>query len=163
MSSLFQLPIDKLLVLTAICRGKSASITISDALNSLSPDDIDRMVKEAEELAAEDAAQRRHVEKLNELSTFIWQLRSHITDTQGLGGRLSNDDKQMLQQELKQASDWVEQFGPTATTEEIEERLAEVQAVVNPITTALYGGAGFQEAPSYSDDQSWDSYRHVEL
>ena len=47
--------------------GKSESITITNEKGRLSQEDIERMVKEAEEFAAEDEAQRT----LNTLQNFV--------------------------------------------------------------------------------------------
>ncbi|KAH7903231.1 heat shock protein 70 family, partial [Hygrophoropsis aurantiaca] len=48
--------------------GKSESITITNEKGRLSQDDIDRMVREAEESALEDEASRKHIEAPNGLS-----------------------------------------------------------------------------------------------
>lgn len=119
------------------------------------------MIKEAEEFATQDAELRKRIEKLNELSTFVWHLKSQVVDPQGLGGKLSDSDKKALQQELAQFNHWLEESSKAATMSEIEERFAELQAVVNPITSALYQGSGFQD---YQEDESdEESFRHIEL
>ncbi|KAM5531093.1 hypothetical protein V8D89_015258 [Ganoderma adspersum] len=138
--------------------GKSESITITDDMNALKGDDIYRMVKEAEEFAAQDAELKKRIERLNELSTFVWHLTSQVADSDGLGGKLSDDDKKTLQKELTQYSTWLEESSQSATMDEIEERFAKVQAVVNPITSALYQGSGFQD-----DEREEDTFKHTEL
>ena len=62
--------------------GKSESITITNEKGCLIQDDIDRMVAEAEEFAAEDEAQKKCIEALNSLSFY----------TYSLGGKLDSDD-----------------------------------------------------------------------
>lgn len=126
------------------------------------------MIKEAEEFAAEDAASKRRIEALNGLSTFVWQLKSQVSDPAGLDGKLESEEKDVIREELRSVNDWLEEHGQSATTEEVEERLAELQAVVNPITTRLYqDGAAFDDtthsAPTDYDDDESDPYRHVEL
>ncbi|TFK94634.1 heat shock protein 70 [Polyporus arcularius HHB13444] len=127
--------------------GKSQTITISDVRERLTQDEIDGMIREAETFAAEDAENKRRVDALHQLSTFSWQLKAQASDPQGLGGKLGTEEKASIMDALKSVNDWIEEFGQSASTEDIEDRLAEVQAVVNPITTALYQG----------------TYRHVEL
>jgi heat shock protein 5 len=55
--------------------GKSESITITNEKGRLSQEEIDRMVREAEEFASEDEAQRKRIEALNGLQNFV---RPHL-------------------------------------------------------------------------------------
>ncbi|KAG9121059.1 ATPase with role in protein import into the ER [Ceratobasidium sp. 392] len=100
------------------------------------------MVREAEEFASEDEAQRKRIEALSGLQNFIWGLKSQLGDQEGLGGKISDEDKKTILATVKETSDWLEENGQSATSEDLEEKLQEVQAVVNPITGKLYGGAG---------------------
>ncbi|KAG9121060.1 ATPase with role in protein import into the ER [Ceratobasidium sp. 392] len=122
--------------------GKSESITITNEKGRLSQEEIDRMVREAEEFASEDEAQRKRIEALSGLQNFIWGLKSQLGDQEGLGGKISDEDKKTILATVKETSDWLEENGQSATSEDLEEKLQEVQAVVNPITGKLYGGAG---------------------
>ncbi|KAG7087523.1 hypothetical protein E1B28_013482 [Marasmius oreades] len=124
--------------------GKSESITITNEKGRLSQEEIDRMVAEAEKFAAEDEAQRKRIEALNQLSSFVYGLRTQATDSEGMGGKLSEEDKKTILATVKETTDWIDENGQTASVEDLEEKLAEIQGVVNPITTKLYnaGGAG---------------------
>ncbi|KAJ3858489.1 hypothetical protein EV359DRAFT_87671, partial [Lentinula novae-zelandiae] len=44
-------------------------------------------------------------------------------------------------------TEWIDENGVSATAEDLEEKLAEVQGIVKPITTKMYSGGG----PSYVD------------
>ncbi|PBK92560.1 HSP70-domain-containing protein [Armillaria gallica] len=128
--------------------GKSESITITNEKGRLSQEEIDRMVAEAEKFASEDEAQRKRIEALNSLSAFVYGLKSQIGDQEGLGGKISDEDKKTILDAVKDTTDWLDEYGSSATEEDLEEKLTEVQAIVNPITTKLYSAAG----PS-DDDQ----------
>ncbi len=130
-------------------------------MNRLKSDDVYRMVMEAEEFATQDAELRKCIEKLNELSTVVWQLKSQIADTDGFGGKLSDGDKKTLQEELTHAGIWLEGPGKSATMDEIEERFVQVQAVVSPITSALYRSPGFQGGQLGEGEE--DTFKHLEL
>jgi hypothetical protein len=54
-----------------------------------------------------------------------------VSDSEGLGGKPSDTDKK------------------TATSEELDEKLDEVQAIVQPITSKHYEGTGGEEPPSH--------------
>ncbi len=119
------------------------------------------MVKEAEEFAAEDEANRKRIEALNSLSTFVYGLKSQLGDQDGLGGKIDDDDKKKILEALKDTTDWIDEYGQSATAEDLEEKLSEVQAVVNPITSKLYAG-GNQYAAG-DDDEQEPFHSHDEL
>jgi len=136
--------------------GKSESITIVNEKGRLSQEDIDRMVAEAEKFAAEDEAQRKRIEALNSLSSFVYGIKSQLADTEGLGSKLSDDDKKTILATVKETTDWIDENGSSASTEDLEEKLAEVQGVINPITSKLYkesgaGGAAADQEPLAHD------------
>ena len=142
-----------------MCSGKAESINITIEKGRLSKDYIERMILEAEEFAAEDEAQRTRVEALNSLLSYIYGLKSQLGDQEGLGGKVSDEDKKTLLALAKETTDWLDAEGNTATAEELEEKLQEVQAVVNPITAKMYEGAG----ASYGDEEQDPFYAHDEL
>jgi heat shock protein 5 len=129
------------MTLTPCCSGKAESITIKNEKGRLSQDEIDRMVQEAETFAADDEAQRKRVEALNSLSSFVFGLKSQVADVEGLGGKLDDADKKTILAAVKETSDWMEE-NASASAEDLEEKLAEISAIVNPITSKLYAGAG---------------------
>ncbi|KAL5478747.1 KAR2 [Sanghuangporus weigelae] len=133
--------------------GKFESITIKNEKGRLSDEEIERMVAEAEEFAAEDEAQRKRIEAMNGLSNFVYGIKSQLADQEGLGGKLEDEDKKTLLDVVKETTEWVELEGASASLEELEEKMSEVQAVVNPITSKLYGSGGSYAGPDDDDDQ----------
>jgi len=127
--------------------GKSESITIKNEKGRLSQEEIERMVAEAEKFAEEDEAQRKRIEALNSLSSFVYGLKTQLGDQEGLGGKISDEDKRSILATVKETTEWIDENGSSASVEDLEEKLAEVQTVVNPITSKLYQSesAGSQE------------------
>ena len=139
--------------------GRTESITITNDKGRLTPEEIERMVAEAEEFAEQDEAIRKRVEALNNLQNFIATLRNQISDKEGLGGKLDKEDKDTIKQNLKDAEAWLEENSQSAEAQDIEEQLSELQAAVAPITAKVYqGGAGAGDA----DDEPL-KYGHDEL
>ncbi|KAL4402523.1 ATPase with role in protein import into the ER [Malassezia pachydermatis] len=134
--------------------GRSESITITNDKGRLSKEEIDRMVAEAEEFAEQDEAIRKRVEAINALQNFIGTLRNQITDKEGLGGKLDDDDKETIQQHIKEAETWMEENAENAEAQDIEEQFSELQAAVAPITAKVYqgSGAGSDEPLNYHDE-----------
>lgn len=153
--------------------GKSEEITIKNEKGRLSQEEIDRMVADAEKFAAEDEAQRKRIEALNSLSSFVYGLKNQVSDSDGLGGKLDDDDKKTILDAVKEATEWIDENGSSASVEDLEEKLAgkynrilaflmliifaEVQGVVNPITTKLYSGG------AASSDEEDSGHDHDEL
>ncbi|KAJ3897726.1 heat shock protein 70, partial [Lentinula edodes] len=135
--------------------GKSESITITNEKGRLSQGEIDRMVADAEKFASEDEAQRKRIESLNSLSTFVYGLRTQVNDEEGMGGKISAEDKKTLLATIKETTEWIDENGVSARAEDLEEKLAEVQGIVKPITTKMYSGGG----PSYGEDDDDEATR----
>jgi len=133
--------------------GKSESITITNDKGRLSQEEIDRMVREADEFAEQDELARKRVESRNALENFVFTLKSQIADEAGLGGKLEDDDKKTILDEIKDVQDWLESEGPTASGEDFDEKREQLQAAVSPITAKVYASSGGDDEPLYNHDE----------
>ncbi|KAL1926669.1 hypothetical protein VTP01DRAFT_5564 [Rhizomucor pusillus] len=124
--------------------GKSESITITNDKGRLSQEEIDRMVREAEEFAEEDRAVRERTEAKNHLENYVYTLKSQLSDDSGALSKLSDDDRDAIEDAIREKLDWLDE-NPIATKEDYDEKREELEAVVNPITSKLYadGSTGY--------------------
>jgi len=129
--------------------GKSESVTINNDKGRLSQEEIDRMVAEAEQYAEEDKATRERIEARNGLENYAFSLKNQVNDEEGLGGKIDDDDKETILDAVKEATEWLEENGAEATTEDFEEQKEKLSNVAYPITSKMYQGAG-------GDDDSGD-------
>jgi L1 cell adhesion molecule like protein len=121
--------------------GRENKITITNDKGRLSKDDIDRMVREAEQYSNDDAKLKERIEAKNSLENYAYSIRNTIRDEK-LAGKLSADDKRMAEDAVNTTISWLDR-NATADKEEYESKQKELEAVINPIMTALYsGGAG---------------------
>jgi len=132
--------------------GKSNSVTITNDSNRLKPEEVERMLREAEEYAAQDEEIRKKVESGNAFESFLSGLKSQVNDNEGLGGKLDSDDKKTILAEIKKGQDWLEDEGKTASPEDIDEKREEIQAVISPITAKIYSQGGGDEEPRPRDE-----------
>ncbi|KAK7686854.1 ATPase with role in protein import into the ER [Cerrena zonata] len=143
--------------------GKSESITITNDKGRLSKEDIDRMVEEGEKFAQQDAEVKAKIESRNSLENYAHLLKGQLSDQSenGLGSKLDDDDKETLDDAVKETLEFIEDNYDTATSEEFEEQKQKLIDVANPITSKLYGGgdAGAQ----FGDADSDDDFDHDEL
>jgi len=135
--------------------GSKESITISNDQNRLTPEDIDRMVNDAERFAEEDKKVKDRVDARNELEGYLYGLKNQIGDNEKLGGKLSEGDKEKIEDALETSIKWLDEH-QDAAAEEYKEQKKEVEAIVSPIISALYkdagGGAG-GDAPTEPEDE----------
>jgi len=121
--------------------GNTEQITINNERGSLTQDDIDRMVREAEEFEDEDKKVRERVEARNGLESTAFNMRNSINDEEKLGSKLSEDDKAKVSEAVQDVLDFLEE-NPQAEKEEYDQKLQEFQKVTNPIVSSVYGQAG---------------------
>jgi len=121
--------------------GKSEKITITADKGRLSEEEIERMVKDAEEFADADKAVRETVDAKNALEGYAYNMRNQIEDKEKLGGKISDEDKETISEAVKKTLEWIDD-NAEATKEDLQQQLKDIEAICNPIVTKLYGSSG---------------------
>ncbi|AET40591.1 Hsp70 family chaperone SSA2 Ecym_6208 [Eremothecium cymbalariae DBVPG len=119
--------------------GKSEKITITNDKGRLSKEDIERMVSEAERFKEEDEKEAARIAARNQLESMSYSIKNTLSES---GDKLESGDKETLTKKCEEVVEWLD-HNTTATTEEYNDKLKELQDVANPIMTKLYqqGGA----------------------
>ncbi|XP_021742552.1 mediator of RNA polymerase II transcription subunit 37a-like [Chenopodium quinoa] len=131
------------------------TITITNEKGRLSQEEIDRMVREAEEFAEEDKKLREKVDARNKLETYIYNMRSTVDDRDKLADKIDSDDKEKIEAALKEALEWLDD-NQNAEKEDFEEKMKEVEAVCNPVIKQAYEKSGGKPADDSEEDESHD-------
>merc|ERR1712118_517342 len=132
--------------------GKAETITITAEKGRLSEEDIERMVREAEEFAEEDKMVKARIDAKNGLEGYLYNLKNTIEDDEkGLADKLSEEDKEELDNTINEALDWLDE-NPEAEAEEFDDKQKEVEQIANPIMRELYQSAG----GGGDDDEDYD-------
>lgn len=144
----FQIDENGILTVTAEDKGSGSknAITITNDQNRLTPEDIDRMINDAEQFAEEDKKVKERVESKNELESYAYSLKNQVNDKEKLGSKLSDEEKTAILQAVDGAIEWLDSH-PEAETEEYQAKKKEVEEVVNPIVSKLYQQAGGAPPP----------------
>jgi heat shock protein 1/8 len=121
--------------------GKSQKITISNDKGRLTKDDIERLVRSAEEAAADDAKRFARVEARNGLESFLYNTRNSVADD-AVSSKLSADDKELVDKTIKEGIQWLDAEGDDADEETLKAKQKEVEAIVQPIFVKMYQAAG---------------------
>jgi len=139
--------------------GVSKDITITAEKGRLSEDEIERMVREAEEFANEDAALRANVEARNQFEAYAYQLRG---SKDGLS--LESDDAVALDAALATATAWLDEHtSPAPPKEDSDAQRKALEEVANPIMSKAYqapqpeeGTGGGDTSPPDDDLDDFD-------
>merc|ERR1711916_118298 len=90
--------------------GKAEKITTTAEKGRLSEEDIERMVREAEEFAEEDKKVKERIDARNGLESFLYNLKNTLEDDEkGLADKVSAEDKQELTDAIDEVLDWLEE------------------------------------------------------
>ncbi|NWO13767.1 molecular chaperone DnaK [Virgibacillus sp.] len=141
---------------------KEQSITIKSS-SGLSDEEVDKMVKEAEENAEEDKKRREEIELRNEADQLIFTTDKTIKD---LGDKVSEEEKQKAEaakEELKSALE-------ADDMDKIKEKKEALQEQVQQLSVKLYeqmaqeqqAQQGSQESNSGDDDVVDAEYQEVD-
>src|SRR6201747_2117106 len=122
--------------------GKEQSMTISGG-SALSKDDIDRMVKEAEQYAAEDAARRESVETRNQADGLVYSTEKFLADN---SEKIPDDVKTEVQADLDALKAILEDA--EASSDAIQAGVTKLGESSQKMGAALYAASESAEAPS---------------
>jgi len=137
--------------------GKAEKITITAEKGRLSDDEIERMIKEAEDYAEEDKKIKERIDSRNGLESYLYNLKNTLDDDEkGVSDNISAEDKKELQDMIDEALDWMDE-NPEADKEDYDEKMKEVEQVANPIMRNVYagagGGGGDEDSGDFGDDE----------
>merc|ERR1712232_1033672 len=134
--------------------GKAEKITITAEKGRLSQEDIDRMVREAEEFAEEDKKVKERIDARNGLESYLYNLKNTLDDDEK-SASISAEDKKELTDIVDETLDWMDE-NPEADKEDYDAKQKEVENIANPIMRNFYAGgdgAGEDDMGDFGDDE----------
>lgn len=108
------------------------------------------MVNDAEKFAEEDKKLKERIDTRNELESYAYSLKNQIGDKEKLGGKLSSEDKETMEKAVEEKIEWLESH-QDADIEDFKAKKKELEEIVQPIISKLYGSAG---PPPTGDEES---------
>jgi heat shock protein 5 len=131
---------------------KSESITITSEKGRLSKEEIERMVKEAEDSAEADKKFKERVESKNGLENYVYNIRNMLNDeSKGVADKISAEEKEETENAVKETISWIEEH-PDAEKEDFDEKHKELEKVWNPIVSKFYQSGGAPGAGGEADE-----------
>ncbi|KHN87109.1 Heat shock 70 kDa protein C [Toxocara canis] len=150
----FEIDVNGILHVTAEDKGTGHKnqITITNDQNRLSPEDIERMINDAEKFADEDKKVKEQVEARNEMEGYAYSLKNQIGDKEKLGGKLDDSDKKTIEEAVDEAIAWLDS-NKDASVEDLQQRKKDLESKVQPIISKLYKDAGGAPPPTEDKDE----------
>merc|ERR1711907_284071 len=124
--------------------GKKANITITNDKGRLSKDDIERMVREAEQYAEQDKLAKERIDAKNGLESYCYQMKNAV----------SEEEAGQIKAKVEEVMQWLE-TAEHAEKDEFDSMQKDLEAVCNPIITKMYqGGAAPDQGMPGQEDTS---------
>lgn len=103
--------------------GKSSTITVKNDKGRLSEEDIEKMLKEAEEYKKQDDEERSRIESKNTLEGAVYSFKDTVDKFE------NEEDKESAKKSLSDAQEWLDN-NLSATKEEYDEQFKQLQTVI---------------------------------
>ena len=121
--------------------GKSEKIAITNDMGSLSEEQIEQMIKEAEHFADEDKKVKERADAKMSFVSYLNGMRNAAEgagDNKGLREKLDEEENEKIMDAIKDGQSWLDS-NPEAEAEEINEKHNEVEGICDPIVSKYYG------------------------
>ncbi|WP_400152569.1 molecular chaperone DnaK [Candidatus Methanarcanum hacksteinii] len=117
--------------------GKEQKITIASS-NKLSKEEIDEMVKQAEQFADADKKKREEIEVKNQAETAIYSVKKTLDE---LGDKVTNEERSKVESAISD----LENADKSGDAVEIKKKLDDLYKAMEPISQRVYQQAGEQQ------------------
>jgi len=133
--------------------GNKEKIEIKNDANRLTPEEVERMIKDAEDFAEEDKKVAERAVAKNELEQYVYSLKNQVADEEKLGGKLDDEEKETINDGIESTIEWLDESGETAEAEEIKEMKEKLENIVKPIIGKMYENEEAGDGEAEEDDE----------
>jgi molecular chaperone DnaK (HSP70) len=141
--------------------GKKQTITITSEKGRLSAEEIERMVKEAQECAEEDSKLRQLIEARNSYESYLYSIQNTIRDNKAVKDYLSDEDTETIQQTIRDGLSWLESRDVKKSSgddmdidaDTYNSKRREIEEVVSPLFAKAYQQAAAASSTSSSSNR----------
>merc|ERR1712054_648230 len=146
--------------------GKAEKITITNDKGRLTEEEIERMVREAEEFAEEDKKTKERIDAKNAFDGYLHGLKSALEGgadgEPSIGDKMDEDDKDKVKEAMADGQSWMDS-NSDADAEDIKEKHQEIEGICAPIISKYYGANGAGNTGAAGNDDDEDDEAHDEL
>ncbi|RWR76779.1 heat shock cognate protein 2-like protein [Cinnamomum micranthum f. kanehirae] len=133
----FEIDVNGILTVSAVHKmtGKKSEITISTDGHSLSQQEIERMLQDAEKYKSEDQQFKQKVQARNALEDYAYDMRKSINSGK-IGSKLSTVDKMRIEDAIKQKNEWLDD-NQLADADELLHEKKELEIICDAIISNI--------------------------
>jgi len=116
--------------------GKNTKITINNDKGRLTKEQIERMIKDAEQFREEDYKNKSNIEAKNALESYCFTLRASLREEK-VAAKISAEDKGAIEKAIDETTKWMES-NQTADKDEFESKQRSLEDIAAPIMTQVH-------------------------
>jgi heat shock protein 1/8 len=120
--------------------GKCEKLTITNNKGRLTPEEVERMVAEAEKFKEDDTRHLEQVEAVNKLEAYIYNIKGQLDDKSNQD-KLTEEETSSARSTLTELTNWLE-TNRQAEKEVIEDKYTEANTRLNDLVSKLRGTGG---------------------
>ena len=114
--------------------GKSKNIQIKNDKGRISKEDLERMMKEAEQYAEQDKKIKETMESKNKLEQYVYSVGQSLND---LKDKISESDRSTIETKTKESREWLESH-PEEDKDTYDNKYKELEQFMFPILSKIY-------------------------
>ena len=115
--------------------GKSENITITNEKGRLSSDDIDRLVREAEEYKEQDDKEKVRIDARNEIENMAYSYKNMVDDEK-MKNQMTDEKREEIRNYLNTVIAWIDN-NQSATVDEFSNKKTELETYFKDVTSGL--------------------------
>jgi len=115
--------------------GVSCKITITNYKDSLSTEEIHRMVQDAEKYEVEDDEHKKKVRAKEALENYAYKIKNIVNDKE-IGEKVDVDGRKKIETAIKHVINWLDGI-QHVEADEFEDKLVGLELICNPIIAKI--------------------------
>ena len=145
----FEINADGIMNIEAVEKGsgKKETITITNDKGRLSSEEIKEMIEQAEKYKEEDNEHKLRIDAKNNLESLLFQVKDNLSKEE-IKQKLSEEQVTSLESSIADTETWL--MNDELSKDDYQNKLTELNGLINPIMSTLHGGQGPMDSPSES-------------
>lgn len=117
--------------------GKRNNLVINKENLQLKPDEIERMINDAEKFAEIDKKIKDALDMKSELEGRAFSLKNQLSNTEVFAGKLSDNDRNIVERAVQNVLNWLDN-NPRASVDEYKKQKTQLEETVDPVLSRFY-------------------------
>jgi len=114
----------------------SSKITIMNDSNRFKPEDLERMILEADKYALDDKMNKDLIETRNYLENHLYNLRGNMNEE--IKARLGEDNMKVVNDVINEVIQWLDDNNTNLTVDDYRQKQKYIENIINPIFLQMY-------------------------